>query len=174
MSLHFHLGPSNKHTVYKGELIGLSLAIHLLTSLHFQFNSYTVIGTDNQAAIRALNNQRPHPGHYILDHIHDAVECLHRKRPLYKTQAILTSPLEMLLTSLSTGPLAMKSSHPMNMQMSLQNKLLKAALAPRDSSPHSSTLTLSQTASQPSTKPTSCYSTRSGRDVGRTHLDFPL
>ena len=80
VSLCYHLGPSNKHTVYEGELIGLFLAIHLLTSLQFQFNTYTVIGTDNQAAIQALNNQRPHPGHYILDHIHDAVERLHRKQ----------------------------------------------------------------------------------------------
>jgi hypothetical protein len=64
-SLCYHLGPSDKHTVYEGELVGLSLAVHLLTSLRFQLNSYIIIGSDNQAAIKALNNQRPHPGHYI-------------------------------------------------------------------------------------------------------------
>ena len=79
-SLCYHLGPSNKHTVYEGELVGLSLAIHLLTSQRFQITSYVVVGTDNQAAIQALNNQRPHPGHYILDHIHEAAESLHSKQ----------------------------------------------------------------------------------------------
>jgi ribonuclease HI len=79
-SLCYHLGPSDKHTVYEGELVGLSLAVHLLTSLRFQITSYVIIGTDNQATIQALNNQRPHPGHYILDHIHDTMEPLNSKQ----------------------------------------------------------------------------------------------
>jgi hypothetical protein len=65
-SLYYHLGPSDKHMVYEGELIGLLLSLCLLILLHFQLDC-CIIGTDNQAAIRALTNQRPHPGHYILD-----------------------------------------------------------------------------------------------------------
>jgi len=79
-SLRYYLRPANKHTVYEGKLIGLALAMHLLTSLCFRLTSYTVIGTDNQASIKALTNQRPHPGHYLLDRIHDAAECLHTKQ----------------------------------------------------------------------------------------------
>jgi ribonuclease HI len=79
-SLRYHLGPASEHTVYEGELVGLSLALHLLNSLRFQIHSYTVIGTDNQAAIRALNNQRPHPAHYLLDHIHILAESFQSKQ----------------------------------------------------------------------------------------------
>jgi ribonuclease HI len=79
-SLRYFLGPSTEHTVYEGELVGLSLALHLLNSLSFQLHSHTVIGTDNQAAIRALNNQRSHPAHYLLDHIHKLAESFQSKQ----------------------------------------------------------------------------------------------
>ena len=39
-----------------------------------------LIGLDNQAAIKALNNQSPHPSHYLLDHIHTTIENLHEKQ----------------------------------------------------------------------------------------------
>ena len=38
------------------------------------------IGSDSQALVKALDNQRPHAGHYILDKIHDTAECLHAKQ----------------------------------------------------------------------------------------------
>ena len=44
-SLHYYLGPLSDHTVYKGEIVGLILALHLLKSIHFQLLSYTMIGT---------------------------------------------------------------------------------------------------------------------------------
>ena len=78
-SLWAHLGPSTKHTVYEGELTGQCLALHILSSLPFTIRSRIIIGTDSQAAIKALSNQRPHPAHYLLDHIHTLAEKLHTK-----------------------------------------------------------------------------------------------
>lgn len=79
-NLKYHLGPSTKHTVYEGELVGLTLALHLLKSLQSQLHRTTVIGSDSQAAIKALCNQKPHPAHYLLDHVHDAAEDLQSKQ----------------------------------------------------------------------------------------------
>ena len=39
-----------------------------------------VVGTDSQAVIKALPNQRSHPGHYLLDAIHLSAERLHAKQ----------------------------------------------------------------------------------------------
>ena len=60
----YYLGPASSHTVYEGEIVGLILALHLLTSLCTTLDSYTVIGTDSQATILALNNQKLHPAHH--------------------------------------------------------------------------------------------------------------
>ncbi|KAG6852144.1 hypothetical protein C0991_002636 [Blastosporella zonata] len=56
------------------------LALHLLTKLTTQLCQLTIIGSDSQAAIRALNNQCPHPAHYLLDRVHTAAEKLHWKQ----------------------------------------------------------------------------------------------
>jgi len=73
----YYLGPASRHTVYEGEIVGITLALHLLTSLQATLRSYTVVGTDSQATILALNNQKPHHAHYLLDRVHDAAEKLH-------------------------------------------------------------------------------------------------
>jgi len=75
-SLYYYLSPLSDHIVYKGEIVGLILALHLLKSIHFQLLSYTIIGTDNQAVIKALSNQTSHPAHYLLDQVHDMAEQL--------------------------------------------------------------------------------------------------
>jgi ribonuclease HI len=77
--LWFHLGPTSKHTVYEGELIGICLALHILLSLPLNIRSRVIIGSDSQAAIKALANQSTHPAHYLLDYIHDSAEKLHSK-----------------------------------------------------------------------------------------------
>ena len=74
--LQYHLGPDTEHTVYKGKVVGLLLTIHLLLSLHTILFSQITLGTDNQASIRALTNQRPHPAHYLTDHVHNTIEKL--------------------------------------------------------------------------------------------------
>ena len=49
----YHLGPQTKHTVYDAELVGIILAISLLTDLTSQISSKALIGLNNQASIHA-------------------------------------------------------------------------------------------------------------------------
>ncbi|KAF8154760.1 hypothetical protein B0H34DRAFT_616330, partial [Crassisporium funariophilum] len=65
------LGPDTHHTVYEAEIVGLTLSLHLLTSLGRQLSDAVTLGSNSQAAIRALNNQLPHPAHYLLDIVVD-------------------------------------------------------------------------------------------------------
>jgi ribonuclease HI len=77
-SLSLHLGSALQHTVYEAELVGILLGLHLLHSLSRQLCN-PILCVDNQAAIRALLNQKPHPGHYLLDLLHDAASKLKSK-----------------------------------------------------------------------------------------------
>ena len=79
-SLQFYLGTAQEHTVYEAEGVGLILGLHLLHGLTWQLTHPTILGTDSQAVIRALGNQRSHSGHYLLDAIHHAAERLHAKQ----------------------------------------------------------------------------------------------
>src|ERR1700679_1692675 len=60
-TLKYHLAPITDHTVYEGELVGLSLTFHLLNSLRLPVRSRIVIGSDSQAVIKPLKNQKSHP-----------------------------------------------------------------------------------------------------------------
>jgi ribonuclease HI len=79
-TLRYHLGSEKQHTVYEAEIVGLTLSLHLLTNLKRQLRNRTILGTDSQAAIKALDNQRPHAAHYLLDHVHSMAEKLHAKQ----------------------------------------------------------------------------------------------
>jgi hypothetical protein len=79
-TLRFYLGTEDKHTVYEAEGVGLVMGLHLLWNLNIKLSHHTLLGADSQAVLRALNNQRSHPGQYILDNIHNAVESLHKKQ----------------------------------------------------------------------------------------------
>lgn len=79
-TLHFHLGSALKHTVYEAEAVGIIMGLHMLTNLNRQFKDPVVIGSDSQAVLRALTNQRTHPSQYLLDYIHDAAERLQAKQ----------------------------------------------------------------------------------------------
>ena len=72
-SLRYHLGPETEHTVYEAEAIAVILALHMLTKLKKKLKRVT-IGTDNQAVLTGIGNQRSKPGHYLMDKIHDALE----------------------------------------------------------------------------------------------------
>ena len=72
--LQFHLGPDTMHTVYKAELVGIILALFLLTHILRAILTTIIIGLDNQAVIQALNSQLAKPSHYLLDLIHDSAE----------------------------------------------------------------------------------------------------
>lgn len=68
-TLHFHLGPSNKHTVYEAELVGMLLALELLrTETHMVRDASVAL--DNQAAVRSSGSRESGPGQYLLNHIH--------------------------------------------------------------------------------------------------------
>ena len=71
--LHYHLGSETEHTVYEAEAITVILALHMLTTLKRKLKKVT-IGTDNQAVLMGLRNQRSKPGHYLLDKIHNMME----------------------------------------------------------------------------------------------------
>jgi hypothetical protein len=78
--LQVHLGSTLEHTVYKAEGIGLVLGLHLLNSLSCRLMHTTMLGTNSQAVILALSNQKSHSGQHILDTIHQSAEHLQAKQ----------------------------------------------------------------------------------------------
>ena len=76
-TLRYYLRMDKCHTVYEAEGVGVSMGLHLLTSLGNKVGDMVIMGTDSQALIKATKNQCPHTEHYILDDIHDAAERLH-------------------------------------------------------------------------------------------------
>ena len=76
---HF-LGTDKEHTVYKAKGVGAAMGLHLLKSLNNCLTSSVLLGSDSQALLKALNNQKSHAGHYILDEIHTAAEQLNAKQ----------------------------------------------------------------------------------------------
>ena len=78
--LRLYLGTTQEHTIYEAEGVGLIMGLHLLNGLSCCLTHLTVLGTDSQAVIKALKNQRSHSGHYILNAIHHATERLHVKQ----------------------------------------------------------------------------------------------
>jgi len=66
--LHFHLGPESKHTVHEAELIGITLALHLIQSERSKNDSFA-IGTDNQATLEAFHSSMRKPAHYAAREI---------------------------------------------------------------------------------------------------------
>ena len=91
--LQFHLGPDTMHTVYKAELVGIILALFLLTHILRAILTTIIIGLDNQAVIQALNSQLAKPSHYLLDLIHNSAKRLHQKQDkLCNPQIFQTTP----------------------------------------------------------------------------------
>jgi len=65
----FHLGNDGEHTIYKGELIGMILAVELLREE--EGRGTLALGVDNQAAITATRAFNSKPGHYLMDIFHN-------------------------------------------------------------------------------------------------------
>ena len=81
-SIHrYCLGSDSHHTVYKGEAVGLLLALELIKVN--SINQHTVILLDNQAVIAALSLRRQAPGHYLIDWFHDELRRL-KEKPRHK------------------------------------------------------------------------------------------
>ena len=79
-SIGVYLGTAQAHTVYEAKGVGLLMGLHLLNGLSRWLTHPTVMGTDSQAIIKALQNQRSHLGQYLLDAIHCTAEGLHAKQ----------------------------------------------------------------------------------------------
>jgi ribonuclease HI len=83
----YHLGSLKEHTVYEAEILGLTLSLHLLLNLKRRLCDPIVLGTDSQATLRALDNQRSHVGHHLLDCVHDAAEALQLQQDSLRNSA---------------------------------------------------------------------------------------
>jgi ribonuclease HI len=77
-SLKLHLGSANKQVVYGGEAAALSLAARLVNDKQSCVHE-VMIGTDNQAAIRATETHDPTAGHYLTDIFHSELTKARRK-----------------------------------------------------------------------------------------------
>ncbi|KAG2134513.1 hypothetical protein DEU56DRAFT_738481, partial [Suillus clintonianus] len=71
-TLHFHLGPLAKHTVYEAEIVGMILGAELLRREPGKPSARLCV--DNQAAILATQSFRTNPGHYLMDMFHRNLE----------------------------------------------------------------------------------------------------
>ena len=72
--LKYYLGSDLRHTVYEAEAQAVILALHLAANIK-EPRTHLTIGTDNQAILLGMKNQRPKPSHYLLDKIHDSLEA---------------------------------------------------------------------------------------------------
>ncbi|KNZ76504.1 hypothetical protein J132_10312 [Termitomyces sp. J132] len=79
-SLRYYLGLGAKHMVYKAEIVGATLRLHLLSQPNCQLRGLNIVGSNSQAMIKVLRNQCPHPAHYLLNQVHSAAEKLHTKQ----------------------------------------------------------------------------------------------
>ena len=72
-TLHYHLGRETTHTVYEAEAVAIILGLHLLITSGKKLNRVS-IGTDNQAVLLGMRNQKSKPAHYLMDKIQDLIE----------------------------------------------------------------------------------------------------
>ena len=87
-TLHYHLGPSKQHTVYKAEAVGLILATKLLLD---ELDIYKPISIfiDNQAAIKSGDVFQTRPGHYLIDNFHASIKQIKKIHHLHAWDIIL-------------------------------------------------------------------------------------
>ena len=77
--LHYHLGPSSKHTVHEAELVGILLGLHLIKTDKKGRTSYAM-GIDNQAAISALSSVKATSGQYIANELLETAARIKKQR----------------------------------------------------------------------------------------------
>ena len=75
--LKLHLGSLEEHTTFEAEVVGLSLALHLL-SLKRDACSTTIL-LDNQAVIQSLEHCKPRSVQYLLDELVHQIGTIHRQ-----------------------------------------------------------------------------------------------
>ena len=62
--LHLHLGSEDKHTVHEAELAGILLGLHLI-GMERKNSTTFMLGSDNQATIKAFQSNLRSPGHHL-------------------------------------------------------------------------------------------------------------
>ena len=62
--LHLYMVPESEHTVHKVELVGILLALQLISTEKHSSTSFA-LGVDNQAALKAFQSVLRNPGHHI-------------------------------------------------------------------------------------------------------------
>ena len=77
--LHFHLGPEAEHTVHEAEMVGLLLAIHLISTENRAAKTCS-IAVDNQAAIRAFDSDLRRPGHHLAREVLKIANRLQKRK----------------------------------------------------------------------------------------------
>lgn len=78
--LHFHLGPSTRHTVYEAEIVATLLGLQLLRSVPHRICKAS-IALDNMAAIQASTLRSTAPGRYLTDLFHRYVGIVKKEHP---------------------------------------------------------------------------------------------
>src|SRR5882724_6807610 len=73
------MGSEDRHTVFKAELLGMSMAVELIKDKR-QIRTLT-LGIDSQAALCAISNRRATPGQYLVDSFHKQIEAVRCKHP---------------------------------------------------------------------------------------------
>jgi hypothetical protein len=63
-TLYFHLGPKTKHTIHEAKLVGMLLALHLISTEECNA-MFCLIAVDNQATLKAFALDMHHLGHHI-------------------------------------------------------------------------------------------------------------
>ncbi|KAE9394283.1 hypothetical protein BT96DRAFT_827942 [Gymnopus androsaceus JB14] len=76
----FRLGSDQDHKVYKGECMGLSLALHQALQQQLTIQKLS-IWVDNTFSITATNTPATGPSHYLLDIFHSLLLEFHQAHP---------------------------------------------------------------------------------------------
>lgn len=63
-ALHLYMGPESEHTVHEAELVGILLALQLISTEKHSSTSFA-LGVDNQAVLKAFQSALRNPGHHI-------------------------------------------------------------------------------------------------------------
>jgi hypothetical protein len=63
-TLHYHLSTTEEHTVYEAKMVGLLLGLQLI-KMEQAGSVPTVIGADNQAALKAIQSELTHPRQHL-------------------------------------------------------------------------------------------------------------
>jgi len=83
--LKFQLGTGGKHMVFEGELVGIILGMHLAMKHHIP-QARVNFSIDNQATIKAMQNNARQPTQYLINEIHRATEELQNHLEKEQTQ----------------------------------------------------------------------------------------